>query len=107
MADDVLAEFPAFAIEMALTPQLARAIPPSLLKAAQDPFTYALRLRTGEVLTFERATIYGEYATLWGSEPCGGGEYGFSREQLRYPCPRGLDVRIADIVWCADAPLGS
>jgi hypothetical protein len=71
--------------------------PPSLLKATVDCFDYALKLRTGEILYFASATISGDYATLESQDP-------FSASN---PCPRGIDVRVDQIVWCADAPKGS
>src|SRR6516162_3528052 len=46
--------------------------PPSLLKAAGDPFDYALRLRTGEVIRFETAEIHGAFATLRNIDHRGG-----------------------------------
>jgi hypothetical protein len=78
--------------------------PPSLLKAAGDAFDYALRLRSGEVIRFETAEIHGAYATLRGIDRWGGDRH---LGDLPYPCPRGLDVCVGDIVWCADAPTGS
>lgn len=85
-----------------------RKYPPSLIKACCDPFAYALGLRDGTVIRFEQASICGEFASLtlhddwmrWHMpDP--------PHHGLPYPCPRGVDVRIADIVWCADAPSGS
>jgi hypothetical protein len=77
--------------------------PASLLKATVDQFDYACRLRTGEVIRFEQATIQGDFVTLHETRSVGTDD----PEDLPYPFPRGLDVRIADIVWCADAPEGS
>lgn len=82
-------------------PDCRRKYPPSLLKAASDYFDYALQLRTGEIIRFSQAAIHGEFVTL---------ELQDNHEQpnaLPYPFPRGVDVRISDIVWCADAPEGS
>ena len=70
--------------------------PPSLLKAVQDPFNYACRLDTGEVINFESATIAGDYCTLEGIQ-----------QPAARLFERGLDVRVSAIVWCADAPDGS
>jgi hypothetical protein len=82
--------------------------PESLLKACIDPFDYACGLRTGEVIVFQTAHLRGEYVTLTiyptESEPFR--PHAIHR-RLPYPCPRGVDVRVADIVWCADAPWGS
>lgn len=66
-----------------------------------------LKLRDGSVIRFERAEIHGTYATLFAeSEANRNGEFG-KFQHLEYPFPRGPDVRIADIVWCAKAPNGS
>jgi hypothetical protein len=81
-----------------------RRLPPALVKAVGDRFQYACRLRTGDIVRFTGATIRGEYATLeldtqlWPEDPA---------REVPYPFPRGLDVRIVDIVWCGDAPDGS
>ena len=39
-------------------------IPPSLRKALCDPFDYALKLRSGEVIRFSSALIDGDFVTL-------------------------------------------
>lgn len=80
-----------------------RRLPPSLIKAAADPFDYLLRLRDGTVVRFMEARFLGapggEWVTLLDLvEP-------YPYEE--YTMPRGFDVRIADIVWCTDAPQGS
>jgi len=80
-----------------------RIYPQVLLKAACDPFDYALKLRTGEVIRFYEAHIHGDHVTLSGQT----NNYEAPVEGLQFACPRGVDVRIADIVWCADAPEGS
>jgi hypothetical protein len=77
----------------------------ALAKACQDDhFDYALKLRTGEVIRFTGATmispgwIHLEARPLYGSSKNNG---------LPFPADRGVDVRIADIVWVMDAPEGS
>jgi hypothetical protein len=81
-----------------------RRLPPALVKAVGDRFQYACRLRTGDIVRFTGAEIRGAYATLeldtqlWPGDPA---------REVPYPFPRGLDVRIEDIVWCGDAPEGS
>ena len=78
-----------------------RRYPPALLKACYDVFEYAARLTTGELVLFSKATIHGDYATLaifhdlYEEQGLG---------QLPCQCPRGLEVRVDQIVWCADAP---
>jgi hypothetical protein len=87
-------------------PNCSRGLPGSLVKACQDPFDYALKLRTGEVVRFVEAEIDGAWVTLIGN---GNGKPNICEgvAGLDYHCPRGVDVRISDIVWCADAPEGS
>jgi len=84
--------------------------PAALLKAAQDPFSYALGLVTGEVFWFQEATLNGEWVHLSGVDPEGAL---LDRDRARsdaLPLPpfiRGVDVRTSAIAWCADAPYGS
>jgi hypothetical protein len=87
-----------------------RFYPPSLLKAAEDCFDYALRLSSGEIIRFHSAKIHGDYVTLYG----GDGSYDSQalvdcqqHSSMPFIFDRGLDVRVSDIVWCADAPSGS
>lgn len=83
--------------------------PLSLLKATADPFDYALRLRTGEEIRFSTAEIHGDYVTIGGMVEKDG-ERPLDAEQnpkLQHRFYRGLDIRVQDIVWCADAPDGS
>jgi hypothetical protein len=88
--------------------------PPALLKATCDPFLYALGLRDGTVVDFESAEIYGEWVTIHGENDESGrsgmsdesGESSGSRWKGR-DCPRGVDIRLSEIVWVADAPNGS
>lgn len=80
--------------------------PPALAKATLDPFQYAVQVRDVGVIVFESAEPVG---TGW-VRLLAGGDRGFSQEdspQPGYPCPRGIEVRLADIVWAADAPHGS
>lgn len=86
----------------------SRYCPPSLIKATEDSWEYALKLRTGEIVLFESAEIHGDYATLQLLR------YRDDRDvwipvwnRVAYGFSRGLDVQIADIVWCVDAPWGS
>lgn len=86
-----------------LCPPCRLKYPPSLLKACYDTFDYALRLRTGEVLFFESATIHGDFVTLELSD----NSMGQHEDDRRCLFDRGLDIRASEIVWCADAPDGS
>jgi hypothetical protein len=89
---------------------------PALAKACWDSFDYAMMLRSGTVVYFREArpvsaawvTLKEIHAVMPSSKfrpdvypkPmfCRGDETVF---------PRGLDVRVDDIVWIADAPHGS
>jgi hypothetical protein len=78
--------------------------PPSLIKASTDPFDYALGLRTGEVIRFHTCVLGPEWVHIvtqdaYSPQP--------DRCALPYPMDRGVDVRLSDIAWCADAPEGS
>jgi hypothetical protein len=87
----------------------ARMLPPSLLKALVDPYDYALALRDGTVIRFNHAEISGDFAILFGDSQVADTPVKMFRPEglATYQCPRGIDVRIADITWCADAPEGS
>jgi hypothetical protein len=95
--------------------------PPALLKACMDaPWIYAAGLRDGSVVVFTgaEASPDGQWATLdearfatrrregeqGGHGPIHGSS---STEPGDNYCGRGLEVRVADIVWAADAPWGS
>ena len=79
-------------------PKCARVYPPSLIKATHHSFSYVLRLRDGSKFCFKSATIHGNFATL--EEPID-----FNKpEHKALAFHRGIDVRISDIVWCANAP---
>ncbi len=82
--------------------------PPALLKATCDPFSYALGLRDGTVVDFKSAEIHGEWVTIKGEsdhtyESDESDESGWKR----HLCPRGVDIRLSEIMWVADAPNGS
>ena len=77
----------------------------ALTKACLDNyFDYALKLRTGEVIRFTGARVISpEWIHLDATPLYGGAEH----NGLPYKADRGVDVRIADIVWVMDAPEGS
>jgi hypothetical protein len=91
--------------------------PPALQKACVDPFDYAMMLRSGLVIYFELAEpVSAEWVSLTGiravvrSSKFSPSDYqddtpGCRRDEG--PFPRGLDVRVDDIAWVADAPHGS
>jgi hypothetical protein len=73
----------------------------ALAKACFDPFDYALKLRTGEVIRFESASlINSEWIHISiGDLP--------QIDSLPYKAERGIDIQISEIVWVMDAPMGS
>jgi hypothetical protein len=92
--------------QVSLCPSCIMKYPPAILKAMGDPFIYAIGLRDGTVLFIECVTeIHGDWITVRLSE-----ETSEHVERMRRtfpPCPRGLNIRLSDIVWAADAPYGS
>lgn len=86
----------------------AAKFPASLLKSVVDyAFDYALQLRSGEVIRFQGARLHGEFVHLNGIQYRTAPGTAGTTTKPRFPFDRGLDVRVADIVWCADAPEGS
>lgn len=76
----------------------------ALAKAIHDPFDYALRLRTGEIVAFEFAEIIDKDWVRLTLKPHNNQP---PKTRLPFPAPRGIDVRLSDIVWVMDAPEGS
>ena len=79
-----------------------------LIKSMMDPFDYALKFRSGEIVRFECAdAIGGGWVRLtlkyWDDPSMGVGK----DDRIAFPAPRGVDVRISDIDWVMDAPMGS
>ena len=75
----------------------------ALAKACYDPFDYALKLRTGEVIRFESARLISPEWIHIELRP----EDQIVEKRVPYIADRGIDIRIADIVWVMDAPMGS
>ncbi len=71
-----------------------------LYKACCDPFDYAIGLKNGCVIhaTCEVAEIRGDWVFITGIEKDG--------TTLPFSCPRGMQVRLSEIAWVADAPNG-
>ena len=103
-------------IEVAEARLLARGWPPFLAKASMDPFMYAIGLHSGLVVVcegvrelpmpegrypaaFEWVELYGVTGTTVNVlSTVSAGRCSFDR---------GIQVRVSDIVWIADAPYGS
>ncbi|GEM_PF-6476477 len=74
--------------------------PDALIKACHDPFEYELQLRTGTVVRFvEARPINRDWVHIEV------GDRDQKCELSRFE--RGIDVRLSDIVYVADAPDGS
>lgn len=81
-------------------------LPPALCKALDDqPWEYAMGLRDGRVLYFQGAELLkgGKWVHLPGPDE----KYTLEVSGVTHSFDRGLDVRISDIMWVADAPDGS
>ena len=77
----------------------------ALAKACMDPYDYALRIRTGEIIFFQDATIVDKgwvHLNLHNYH-----DQEKNPNKLQLPGGRGIDIRISDIVWVMDAPYGS
>jgi len=87
--------------------------PPALIKSTNDPYDYALGLKNGTVIYFEYATAFGhnhEWAVLHFQDIHSGSqayETSFNRTHQIGGKARGLEVRVSEILWAADAPHGS
>jgi hypothetical protein len=90
---------------------------PTLAKLLGHKFSAALATRDGSVFLFSAASLHGDWLEL--SENVywmplaqwDGRSFGYSRDEgdpgSRAHClERGASVRVADIVWSADAPEG-
>ncbi|MBV8084306.1 MAG: hypothetical protein JO247_05780 [Chloroflexi bacterium] len=85
-----------------LTPELTKlGYPPALIKAVCDPYDYAMKLRTGDVIHFSAADPNGDW--VWISFD-GLEDGGVTPNERSFAFNRGMYVRVADIVWVADAP---
>jgi len=73
----------------------------ALAKACWDQHTYALKLKTGEVIKFNLAKIINK-EWVWlevadmDEQP--------KNNRIAYPAKRGMDVRLSEIVWVMDSP---
>lgn len=87
-------------------PECRLLYPASLIKAACDPFDYALGLNDGTIIRFSEAEFHGKWVTILGQQD-GHGDHPFETEIYGFRFHRGLDIRLDTISWCADAPEGS
>ena len=83
----------------------SRKFPGSLLKATVESSRYALKLHNGELICFMHAEFSGEFVHLTGisydSEgPSDAFKLSAIEPAIRFE--RGVDIRVADVLWCAD-----
>jgi hypothetical protein len=86
--------------------------PEVLIKAVDDPFDYAVKLKDGSLIFFEYAVPCGrdkEWALLVLNDMHQGSNAYLQSVNYRIGAgkDRGLEVRVSEIVWAADAPYGS
>lgn len=89
-----------------------RGWPRALAKATVDHFTYAAGIRGVGIFYFNSASELGNNGVEWVSLDRDEGQYPpphFIDAPVSPlpPCPRGLQVRLEDILWVTDAPFGS
>lgn len=89
-------------------------IPWPLGKASLDEFDYAVGLRDGTVIQFERCVFDRDHVFAWlkgvrgHSMPVARNSGARSSERdTPFSFDRGLVIRLADVMWAADAPFGS
>jgi hypothetical protein len=91
--------------------------PSALIKSVHDEFMYALKLKTGECWFFGSASYSNDEFVILRKSTF---EIGYLTKNSAYAsialangienlpkCERGIEVRVADIVWLIDAPFGS
>ena len=79
----------------------AEQYPSSLLKACGDPFEYALRTSWGATIAFSEASVHGEWVHLKLTMGADCDLIGY-KSKRPLGMERGVDIRVADIVWCCD-----
>ena len=80
----------------------------ALAKSCCDPFDYALKLKTGEIIFFESAKVVSkDWLHLNLNDLHSDNQQTEKLNKLQLPGERGVDVRISEIVWVMDAPFGS
>src|SRR5262245_10308227 len=86
--------------------ELAEWIGPALAKACFDPYRYLVVLRDGQRIVFSEAeySIGSQWITLL---PCDEKFEELPACLGPYSCPRGIDVKIADILFAVNAPHGT
>lgn len=78
-----------------------------LIKAMIDPFDYALKTRSGEIVQFCECKYLGGGWVRLTTHEMHNLDHVPKEQRLAFPAERGVDIRISDIVWVMDAPAGS
>jgi len=89
--------------------------PYALIKATQDEFDYALKLKSTDEVFFFRYAIAQEclqWVTIFPHEDYHDsasykGVFDLRTNNSRIGWDRGLEIQVADIAWVTDAPFGS
>lgn len=84
---------------------IAENLPRALVKALEDHFDYALGLRNGQVIHFTGALLTSSTWVHLSTQDVSDSDEVMPGVDL--PFERGIDVRLSDIMWVADAPHGS
>ena len=90
-------------------------LPPALNKALADHFACAVGLKGGTVIVAESAELVGgDWIHLQLATDSHGNEAGdrkavriYGGKPTAMTFDRGIDIRISEIAWAADAPYGS
>lgn len=90
-----------------ICPECNSKYPAALVKASCDPFDYALGLKHGEIIRFSEASIDGDWVHLNVDRIYDDEEPNPIKRLTGLCFARGIDVRISEIAWVADAPEGS
>lgn len=86
--------------------------PEALAKALCDPHDYALGLEDGTVIRFQSASADSIDSPWVHLEDIAGHTIKYQvpdhlRGSAPFTLPRGIDVRVDNIAWVVDAPMGS
>lgn len=95
-ADDPMVTRPAWYWNSLICDSCRVTYPPALLKSCRDNWHYAMKVRDSKgIVEFTRAVINGPWVSVF-DDDCGVAIDGLSFD-------RGVNIKISDIVWVADA----
>lgn len=101
--------------ELQIKASMAKGIGPELSKIIEDDFFFAIGLKNGQVIRGNRATLHGDWLMVDGETTIGDlksqqatPQYASAEDRTKvWNLQRGIEVRISEIAWVADAPEGS